>query len=61
MIGPSAPRPATPAQMPIALRRSYGSWKTLVRIDNVDGMMNAPPMPMSERVAMSVFGESRTS
>ena len=53
MIGPSAPSPATPAQTPIALRRSIGSMNTLVNSDNVEGMMKAPPMPMSDRVAMS--------
>ena len=31
--------------------------KTLVRIDSVDGMMKAPPMPMRARVAMSWPGE----
>ena len=41
-----------PAQTPIALPRSLGG-KTLVMIDSVAGMMNAPPMPMNARVAMS--------
>ena len=58
LIGPSpSPRADTPAQMPIALPRSAGSVKTLVMIDNVDGMMNAPPMPMSARVPMSMLAE----
>ncbi len=47
------PRAATPAQIPIALPRSTGSVKTLVMMDSVDGMMNAPPMPMNARVAIS--------
>jgi hypothetical protein len=39
--------------MAIARPRSRGSRKTLVRIDRVDGMINAPPMPMKARVAIS--------
>ena len=31
--------------------------KTLVRIDSVDGMMNAPPTPISARVAISISAE----
>src|SRR6185312_10851431 len=55
--GPSAtPRPDTPAQIPIARGRSSGG-KTLVRIDNVDGMMNAPPSPMIPRITMSCVGD----
>ena len=58
LIGPSpSPSADTPAQMPIALPRSAGLVKTLVMIDNVDGMMNAPPMPMSARVPMSMFAD----
>ena len=53
MSGPRAPpRPATPAQTPMALPRSWAG-NTLVMIDRVAGMMNAPPMPMKARVAMS--------
>src|SRR4051812_35308235 len=57
-IGPM-PRPTadTPAQMPMALPRSTGLVNTLVRIDSVDGMMNAPPMPMSARVPMSIVAD----
>ena len=53
LIGPS-PRPSadTPAQMPMALPRSAGSVNTFVMIESVDGMMNAPPMPMVARVRM---------
>ena len=55
VTGPTPrPRADTPAQMPIALRRSSLSRKTFVRIDSVEGMMNAPPMPMSARVKMSM-------
>ncbi len=51
MIGPMPrPRADTPAQMPMARPRSVGSVKTLVSTDSVDGMMNAPPTPISERV-----------
>ena len=46
------PRPETPAQMPIARPRSSAG-NTLVRIDRVAGMMNAPPMPARARKAMS--------
>ena len=42
--------------MPMALPRSTGSVKTLVMIDSVAGMMNAPPMPMNARVAISTSG-----
>ena len=44
--------PAVPAHTPIALPRSFVG-KTLVMIESVAGMMNAPPMPMKARVAMS--------
>ena len=56
MSGPSTPaRPAVPAQMPIALPRSSGG-NTLVMIDSVAGMMNAPPMPMNARVDDQLVG-----
>ncbi len=58
VIGPSPmPSADTPAHTPIALPRSLGSVKTLVMIDSVDGMMNAPPMPMSARVAISALAD----
>ena len=47
----------TPAQTPMARARSLGSWKTFVRIDRVAGMISAPPMPMKQRVAMSMPAE----
>ena len=47
-----------PAHTPIALPRSLGG-KTLVMIDSVAGMMNAPPMPMNARVAMSWSADAR--
>ena len=54
MTGPMAtPRPENPAQMAMARPRSRGSRNTLVRIDRVDGMISAPPMPMKARVAIS--------
>src|SRR5579871_1643171 len=57
----TGPRPMpsaeTPAQMPMAFPRSIGLVKTLVSMDSVDGMMNAPPMPMNARVAMRTDAE----
>ena len=54
VIGPSATAtPEKPAQIAIARPRSLGSRKTLVRIDSVDGMISAPPMPMKARVKIS--------
>ena len=51
--GPMAPAaPVTLAQMAMALVRSSGG-NTLTRIDSVDGMMNAAPMPMTARQPMS--------
>ena len=50
------PRPDTPAQMPIARPRSSAG-NTFVRIDRVAGMINAPPMPMSARVPISVLAD----
>ena len=45
--------PATPAHSPIATARSRASVKTFVRIESVAGMMNAAPMPITARAAMS--------
>ncbi len=50
------PRPATPAQMPIARARSLPE-NVFVRIDSVVGKMNAPPIPMSPRATISISGE----
>jgi hypothetical protein len=47
------PSPATAAQTPIAFARSRAG-KTFVAIDSVVGMMNAPPTPMSARLAISI-------
>ena len=56
MIGPSdPPAPAKPAQMAIALMRSCGG-KIDVMIDRVAGMMNAAPMPMRPRLAITCVG-----
>ncbi len=58
VTGPRAtPSPEKPAQIAIARPRSRGSGKTLVRIDKVDGMISAPPMPMNAREAISWVGE----
>jgi hypothetical protein len=43
--------------MAMALPRSLASVKTFVRIDSVDGMISAPPMPMKARAAMSWVAE----
>jgi hypothetical protein len=52
-IGPSeAPAPANPAQMAMALPRSWGG-NIAVMIDSVAGMMNAAPTPMRARLAMT--------
>ena len=53
----AAPLPEMPAQMAIALARSRAG-NTLVRIDSVDGMTNAAPMPMIARATMSMAGLS---
>ena len=50
------PRPETPAQIPIARPRSSAG-KTFVRIDSVEGMINAPPMPMIARVKISIVAD----
>ena len=50
------PRPATPAQMPIARARSLPE-NVFVRIDSVVGKMNAPPIPMRPRATISISGE----
>ena len=54
------PRPETPAQMPIAFPRSCAG-NVAVRIESVDGMMNAPPTPISARMAISSSGESASA
>ena len=54
--GPRAmPTAAMAAQMAMARARSSASGKTVPRIDSVDGMIMAPPMPMKARVAMSTL------
>ena len=54
--GPTAaPAPAKPAQMAMALDRSWGG-NTLVMIERVAGMIIAAPTPMTERVAMRCQG-----
>ncbi len=51
--GPNAPAaPVTLAQIAIAFGRSCAG-KTLMMIDNVDGMISAPAIPMTARHAMS--------
>lgn len=54
VMGPRATaRPAVPAQMPMALARSDGSLKTLVRMARVAGNTSAAAMPMATRAPMS--------
>ena len=61
-MGPSpSPTADTPAHTPIALPRSRGLVNTFVMIDRVAGMMNAPPMPMSDRVAISISADVATA
>src|SRR5262245_37493275 len=50
------PRPETPAQIPIARPRSSAG-NTFVRIDRVDGMISAPPIPITARVKISIVAE----
>ena len=57
-MGPTAtPTPATPAHIPMAFSLSWGSTKTLVRIESVAGMTSAPPTPMSARVTTRISGD----
>ncbi len=57
VMGPSpTPRADTPAHTPMAFARSTGLVKTLVMMDRVAGMMQAPPTPIRARVAMSMVG-----
>ena len=60
VTGPIAtPSPEKPAQTAIARPRSRGSRKTLARIDSVDGMISAPPMPMNARLRISCVVDRR--
>ena len=57
-IGPSAiPAPLVAAQNPIARWRSWRSVKVLVMIASVEGMINAAPIPMLARAAISISTE----
>ncbi len=47
------PPPKTAAQTASAKARSLASVKTVRRIDTVEGMMAAPPMPSRARAAMT--------
>ena len=59
--GPIAiPTPENPAQIPIALPRSDAG-NVAVRIDSVEGMMKAPPTPISARIAINSSGEPATA
>ena len=58
MMGPTAiPAPLAAVQAAMALARSRGSPNTLTRIDNVVGMIRAPPTPMMQRPAMRAVVE----
>jgi hypothetical protein len=55
-IGPrTIPSPETAAQAAIAFPRSLAG-KMLVMIERVAGMMNAPPIPISALLAISISG-----
>ena len=58
---PSAtPTPANPAQIAIARGRSRGG-NTWARIDNVAGITNAAPTPMTARDAITAVAEFDTT
>ena len=62
VIGPRPmPSADTPAHTPIALPRSAGFVKTLVMIESVAGMMNAPPTPISARVAINALADGASA
>jgi len=52
---PTMPSRATQVQAAMALGRSASS-NTVIRMDSVDGMISAPPMPISTRTAISSPG-----
>jgi hypothetical protein len=54
------PSPDTPAHTPIAFGRSAAG-NTAMMIDRVEGMMNAPPMPMTARAPISISGETASA
>ena len=57
-VGPiTTPRPATADHMAIALARSAGTVKTLVKMESVAGITAAAPIPITTRQAMSSPGE----
>lgn len=57
MTGPRrVPRAATPAHTPIACPRSLGG-NTLVMMESVEGMIRAPPIPMTAREAIRTSAE----
>ena len=59
-MGPrAAPPPEMPAQVAMALGRSWAG-KTLVRIDSVDGITKAAATPMIARPAMTTPDVSAT-
>ena len=56
--GPMAmPMAEKPAQTAMARARSAGTVNTLLMMERVAGMISAPPMPMTARVAMSWSAE----
>ena len=50
------PRPARPPQMPSALVRSRGSWKSSATRPRAAGAANASPMPWMKRLVTSIAG-----
>ena len=57
-VGPTTtPRPATDDHMAMALARSAGTVKTLVKMERVAGMTAAAPIPITTRLATSSCAE----
>ena len=56
----ATPTPAKPAQIAIARGRSFGG-NTCARIDNVAGITNAAPTPITARAPMIAADELETT
>jgi hypothetical protein len=57
-VGPiTTPRPATADHMAMALARSAGTVKTLVKMERVAGMTAAAPIPITTRQQTSWLAE----
>ena len=61
-VGPIAtPSPLTAVQIAIACARSTGSANRWMRIESVDGMIAAAPIPITTRPAMSAVGVAESA